>query len=54
MVSVQSEDALDLELRRDLDEAFQEYLHAADARRADAQAAYLAKLHAFTARVLQR
>jgi hypothetical protein len=54
MVSVQVQDAIDLALKRELEQAFQKYQHAADAEKADARVDYDAKLDAFRARVLQR
>jgi hypothetical protein len=54
MGSVQAEDARDLELRADLAQALQDYLRAAEADKAEARAAYLTKLSAFSARVLRR
>jgi hypothetical protein len=52
MRSVQSEDARDLELRDELQQAFLRFLQAGGARREEARAAYLAKLRDFTTRVL--
>jgi len=52
MPSIQVEDALDLELQRELEQAFQKYQHATEAEKADARVAYYGKLRAFTARVL--
>jgi hypothetical protein len=54
MVSVQAQDAIDLELQRDLEQALQKYQHAPDAEKADARVDYHEKLDAFSARVMQR
>jgi hypothetical protein len=54
MASVESEDDGDLELKRDLEQAFQAYLYATEDTRAEFKALYLAKLRAFSARVLPR
>jgi len=54
MTSVASEDARDLELQQELEEAFRRFLHAAGVERAGARDAYLSKLHAFSDRVLDR
>jgi len=50
MVSVQVRDAIDLDLQKELEQAFQAYLHAAEVESAGARAAYLAKIRAFSAR----
>jgi hypothetical protein len=52
MASVESEDDGDLELKRDLEQAFQAYLHATEEAKAELRTAYLAKLRDFSARVL--
>ena len=54
MVTVQTQDAIDLDLQRELKQAFQKYQHAAEAEKADARVYYHAKLDAFSARVLDR
>jgi hypothetical protein len=54
MPSVQIQDAIDLELQRELEKAFQKYQHAVEAEKADARTAYHAKLDAFSVRVLHR
>jgi hypothetical protein len=54
MAPVGSEDDGDLELKRDLEQAFQAYQHATEETKVELRAAYLAKLHAFKARVLPR
>jgi hypothetical protein len=53
-VQVPVQDAIDLELQRELEQAFLKYQHAAKPERADARAAYHSKLDAFTTRVLGR
>jgi hypothetical protein len=52
MSSVVLEDARDQELQRDLEQAFHDYQHAPEPIKAALRAAYLAKLRAFTGRVL--
>jgi hypothetical protein len=52
MASVELEDAGDLELQRDLEQAFKAYLCATGDTRAQLRAAYLSKLRAFSSRVL--
>jgi hypothetical protein len=54
MASLESADAGDLELKRDLEQAFQAYLHATEETTTELKAAYLSKLRAFSARVLPR
>jgi hypothetical protein len=54
MVSVQAQDAIDLELQRDLEQALHKYQHAVEGEKADARVDYHAKLDAFSARVLHR
>jgi hypothetical protein len=54
MTLVQSEDARDLELKDELQQAFLRYLQAGGARRQEARTTYLKKLHDFTNRVLGR
>jgi hypothetical protein len=54
MASVESEDDGDLELKRDLEQAFQYYQHAAEETKVELRATYLAKLRAFKARLLRR
>jgi hypothetical protein len=51
-MAVEVEDARDLELRRDIEQAFHDYLHAPEPIKAALKAAYLSKLRAFTGRVL--
>jgi hypothetical protein len=48
MASVVLEDARDLELKRELEQAFQDYLRAPEPIKAALKAAYLTKLRAFT------
>jgi hypothetical protein len=52
MASVQEEDARDLELQEELEQALHRFLRATDDRIA-ARAVYFAKLRAFAARVLK-
>ena len=52
MTSVQAEDARDLELQGQLQQAYQHYIQAGDTKREEARAVYLGKLRAFTTRVL--
>ena len=54
MASVTMEDARDVELQEELEEAHQRYAHASDPEKAGARVAYLAKLAAFSARVMGR
>jgi hypothetical protein len=53
-VQIQPHEAIDLELQRELEHAFQKYQDAVEAEKADARVDYYAKLDAFSARVLHR
>jgi hypothetical protein len=54
MASMQAEDARDLELKQELEQAYQDYRHSSETEKAKARAAYLIRLKVFTARVLPR
>jgi hypothetical protein len=51
-MSLQKEDALDLELQRKVEEAFEEFLKSHDVDRLDARLRYLELLRDFTKRVM--
>jgi hypothetical protein len=51
-MSQQEEDDRDLELRREIEQAFQDFLEAIEADRLNARLHYVELLKAFTARVL--
>jgi len=54
MALAATEDAHDLELQRELEQAFHRYLLAADSEKAAAHDAYISKLDVFSERVLHR